>query len=84
VLQGIQLVQDQRISVTKQSINIIKEYRNYLWQTDKDGKVINEPEGIFNHSMDSLRYAITNIGHIQERNYRQPSRPVLGYGRLPH
>jgi phage terminase large subunit len=36
VRQGIQYVQDQRISITKRSINGIKEYRNYLWETDKD------------------------------------------------
>ncbi len=60
VLHGIQFVQDQRISVTSRSLNIIKEYRNYLWMTDKDGKIINEASPIFNHSMDALRYAIAN------------------------
>lgn len=49
VLQGIQAVQNQDISITKRSINVIKEYRNYLWQTDKDGRIINEPEHLFSH-----------------------------------
>lgn len=49
VLQGIQNVQAQRISVTKNSTNLLKEYRNYLWQTDRDGKIINEPSPIWNH-----------------------------------
>jgi len=56
--QGIQYVQDQRISVTKRSINIIKEYRNYLWLTDKDGKILNVPEDGFNHTMDAIRYGL--------------------------
>jgi phage terminase large subunit len=30
VLQRIQMAQDQQISVTKRSLNTIKEYRNYL------------------------------------------------------
>ena len=60
VLNGIQFVQDQRISITKRSLNLIKEYRNYLWMTDKDGKTINEPSDIFNHLMDALRYAIAS------------------------
>lgn len=30
VRQGIQYVQDQRISVTKRSVNVIREYRNFL------------------------------------------------------
>jgi phage terminase large subunit len=59
VLQGIQFVQDQRISVTKRSLNIIREYRNYLWQTDKNGKIINEPEHAFSHSMDAIRYGLS-------------------------
>lgn len=58
VLQGIQYVQDQRISITKRSINIIKEYRNYLWETDKDGRILNKPEHTFSHSMDAIRYAL--------------------------
>lgn len=57
VKQGIQYVQDQRISITKRSVNIIREYRNYLWQTDKNGKIINIPEPGFDHALDAVRYA---------------------------
>jgi len=60
VNQGISFVQDQRISMTKRSLNIIKEYRNYLWMTDKEGKVTNIPEGIWNHAMDALRYGLSS------------------------
>jgi len=65
VLQGIQLVQNQRISVTKRSVNTIKEYRNYLWQTDKNGKIINEPVDYMNHHMDDIRYAIASMNPQQ-------------------
>ena len=61
ILQGIQNVQAQRVSVTKRSTNIIKEYRNYLWQTDRDGKIINEPSANFNHAMDAIRYGMNNL-----------------------
>lgn len=61
VSHGIQLIQDQRISVTKRSTNVIKEYRNYLWKTDKDGKIINEPEHTFSHSMDAIRYGLSSL-----------------------
>lgn len=67
VRQGIQLVQDLQISITKQSVNIIKEYRNYLWETDRDGRVLNEPEHIWSHSMDATRYALTSIAPIKRR-----------------
>jgi phage terminase large subunit len=58
VLQGIQYIQHQRVSVTKRSVNVIREYRNYLWETDKNGKILNEPEHTFSHSMDAIRYAM--------------------------
>jgi phage terminase large subunit len=61
VTNGIQLVQDQKISVTKRSVNVLKEYRNYLWEIDKDGKILNVPEHTFSHSMDAIRYALTSL-----------------------
>ena len=59
--QGIQYLQDQRISVTKRSINLIKEYRNYLWQTDKEGRIIDKPQGGYDHALDSLRYGMESL-----------------------
>ena len=63
IQQGIQYVQDQKIQVTKRSVNILKEYRNYLWKTDRDGKPVspNIPEDTMNHAMDAIRYAITSL-----------------------
>jgi phage terminase large subunit len=59
--QGIQYVQDQTISMTKSSLNLIKEYRNYLWATDKTGKTLNEPETGLDHAMDATRYALVSF-----------------------
>lgn len=64
VKRGIDLVQDQRCSVTKRSTNIINEYRNYLWETDKDGKVLNVPEAGYDHSMDAIRYAVESLPRL--------------------
>lgn len=61
VANGIQLVQDQTISITKHSLNTIKEYRNYMWMIDKNGKILNIPDDIWNHSMDGIRYAVTSL-----------------------
>lgn len=74
VRNGIQTVQAQRISVTKRSVNVIKEYRNYLWATDKDGKFLspNEPEHLWSHSMDAIRYAIASLADfVPEHVHRQ-------------
>ena len=61
VVQGIQYVKDQRISITKRSVNGIKEYRNYLWRTDKDGRIINIPIDLWNHFLDSTRYGFEGL-----------------------
>jgi phage terminase large subunit len=61
VRYGIQIVQEKRISMTKRSINLIKEYRNYLWEIDKDGKITKEPQRVWNHCMDALRYGFSSL-----------------------
>lgn len=83
VKHGIQVVQDQRIMVTKRSINLIKEYRNYLWMTDRDGNVINEPEKGNDHCLDAARYALSSLLGTtphQEFNFTPMfTDPVTGY-----
>lgn len=66
VNQGIQLVQDQKIFVTQRSANILKEYRNYLWETDKNGKILNKPEHTFSHSMDAIRYGFSKLSRANK------------------
>jgi phage terminase large subunit len=70
VNKGIQFVQEQRISVTKRSINLIKEYRNYLWMANKDGKysIDSPPSPLDNHCMDAIRYAINSLHPLQEED----------------
>jgi phage terminase large subunit len=82
VLQGIQYVQDHKIQVTKRSVNLIKEYHNYLWMTDRNGKIINEPTPIYNHQMDAIRYAMS-ADFVKDRPpvYNPPDRDrILGVG----
>jgi phage terminase large subunit len=66
---GISVVQDQQIYVTRRSKNVWREYLNYLWKYDTNGKMIepNEPEEPFHYSMDAIRYAITSLAHIKRR-----------------
>lgn len=73
VRQGIQFVQDQRISVTKRSTNILKEYRNYMWDTDSDGKFLDPPKpiGIFNHALDAVRYAFESLRPMSDERFMQ-------------
>lgn len=53
VSAGISAMQDYTIVVTPESINIIKELRNYVWNDKKAGI----PVDAFNHTIDAIRYA---------------------------
>lgn len=85
VLNGIANVQEQKISVTMNSSNIIREYNNYLWETDKDGKILNVPEHRYSHSMDAIRYGICYSLNVKPVDIVQSSSGVepfymdLGY-----
>lgn len=78
VTQGIQYVQDQRMSMTKRSLNLIREYRNYLWKTDKDGKILNEPDGGFDHTMDAVRYGMESIKPRERTTIKRRYDPTTG------
>lgn len=82
VKQGIDFVQDQRISMTKQSVNVIRCYRNYLWKTDKDGKILNEPEHMFSDPMDAIRYGLSEYKN-SDLKAKQFYPRTTHYGRLP-
>lgn len=79
VRNGIQLVQGERISMTKRSVNLIREYRNYLWETDRDGKILNVPCHDFSHSMDATRYGLCSI--LKKPVFKMPeaTKAVAGY-----
>ncbi len=60
IVHGIQLIQDQKISVTRRSANIWREYMNYLWDKDKHtGQSLNKPESGFDHALDGIRYFLS-------------------------
>lgn len=61
----IQWLQGWKICVTKQSLNLIKEQRNYTWAKDKDGNSLNHPIDKFNHILDALRYGCWS--HLAQR-----------------
>lgn len=65
---SIDYLQQQRISMTKSSTNLIKEYRTYLWMTDKDGNIINEPQGGNDHALDAARYAFDGLRPQEEED----------------
>lgn len=82
VNQGIQLVQQQRLSVTSRSLNLIKEYRNYTWKTDNYGKPTHNPIDLFNHCMDAIRYAFQTMEPATRRDVEEQERSDRWLSRL--
>jgi len=63
IATGISFVQSQQISVTKRSINLIKEFRNYLWEIDdKTNRILPIPDKrCEDHALDAVRYALNSV-----------------------
>lgn len=67
VMAGIDMLKRYRLNVTKGSVNLIKEFRNYKFVEDYNGKVLNKPIDAFNHAIDAARYATYN--RLSRPNY---------------
>ena len=59
VMNGIDILKRYNLFVNINSNNLLKEIKNYKWETDKKGdKLKNVPVDYNNHLMDALRYAV--------------------------
>ena len=58
IMAGITKMQEYKIFITKRSTNIKKEFDNYVYDQDKEGRYINQPVDEFNHAIDAARYVI--------------------------
>ena len=74
----ISFIQGWEIYVTKTSTNIIHEFRNYLWDTDRDGNRLNHPIKEFDHAMDAFRYGV--FGQLAD--FRPPRNTTVKSGKL--
>ena len=45
-----------KMYITRRSINIISNLRNYVWEVDRNGKPTNKPVDKNNHAIDAMRY----------------------------
>lgn len=64
VYQGIQYVQDQKISITKRSLKTLKAYRNYMFRKNINEVFTNDPDDTiheWSNPMDAIRYGITDL-----------------------
>ena len=68
IKNSIDRLQEYQIFVTGNSLNLIKELRQYRWAKDREGKSLNAPEDIMNHAIDALRYVALNKLSQYENN----------------
>lgn len=73
VSQGINYMQSQRISYTKRSIHLAKEFRRYFWETDKDSNILTSPQKGNDHLLDAARYAMESLRPTEEEEYIEES-----------
>lgn len=58
VTKGIDTVKSKKIYITKDSTNLLKEYKGYSWKTTSDDKILDEPVRLNDDLMCALRYGI--------------------------
>lgn len=60
IRSGIEVLSQYTKNVTKRSVNVIKEFRNYSWKQDKNEEYLPVPIDDWNHAIDAIRYVALN------------------------
>lgn len=78
IIEGIELMKQHRIFITRSSKHLIKEFENYIWHRKPDGTILNEPEDRYNHGIDAARYwALDNLKATNIQANNRNLRPVI-------
>ncbi|MGP8217232.1 MAG: PBSX family phage terminase large subunit [Bacteroidia bacterium] len=56
---GLNLLLDRKINVTATSLNLIKELREYMWDTTHSGAFVDNPVKEYDHAIDAIRYVVS-------------------------
>ena len=78
---GIDILKRYKLHVTRDSTNLIQEFRRYKWITNKDGVKLNKPIEQFNHALDAVRYVALN--KLKENRKGQYAISIVGPNDLP-
>lgn len=68
---GIQKMLEFKICITARSLNVKKEFKNYTYAQDRDGKWLNTPIDCYNHAIDAVRYVV--LSEILAKDERRKS-----------
>ena len=55
---GIMSVKSRNLFILKSSADLIKEIQSYVWKSDLNGGVLEDPVKFNDHALDALRYAV--------------------------
>lgn len=76
---GIQVMQDQQISITKRSVNGIDEYRKYMLAQDTEGRFISGETVGHDDFLDAARYGICSLVPVIQRADMLATMPRYSY-----
>lgn len=65
VIDGLTAMMGYKIHITNTSVDLIKEFQNYVWLKDREDKYTNVPIDKWNHGIDAIRYST-----MQDRSAR--------------
>jgi len=60
IRQGIDIMRRRKLHIHAESVDLHKEFRNYKWKTDRDGRMLGQPVDMHNHGVDAIRYCCLN------------------------
>lgn len=66
IVKGIDYVSQRQIVYSGD--NLKREYLSYAWRKRKDGAQLDEPIDAYNHALDAVRYAVSDL-HRQRFNF---------------
>jgi len=58
VTEGIRTIKGTPLFIQQDSVNLLKELKNYRWKTDRNGNKLDSPVKFGDHILDALRYSI--------------------------
>jgi phage terminase large subunit len=58
VTEGIRCVKGTPLTIHQESLNLLKELKNYRWKTDRNGNKLDQPVKFADHILDACRYSI--------------------------
>ena len=69
IAEQIAHIKQYQLFITKQSVEAIKELRQFVWAQDRDGRMLNEPMRGGDHFADAMRYAVFSIANGAKGTY---------------